>query len=1418
MLSLFPPCRTTAFIVLLCCCNISLSAQGNRDCRDFVILCGQDEVQFTPGQSGMDDFQNPYNQTGCLRDENSTAWYYFEAIPSTPSGAILEMSIVADEDRTDYDFAIWGPVSSDSNVNCDSLGAPIRCNYAQKTGPTGLAGMGGRDSEPPNGSTFSNALLLEPGVGYYLLIDNYRSDQKSFTFTFERGGEYLNCNLNAETITLGCGDSFVDAGGTSANYANNTPYDYYICPTDPATPVALTFSAFDTEPMTASGCPDLMVIYDGQNSTAPIIGDDICGNSVPGPFTATNPSGCLFITFSSNNVRTFPGWEATITCPPVCPPGCTETETLPCDDLDPCTRNDVVVLDCDGSTCIPCMGIETPCDVADLRVEPCDDGNPNTTRDSLFVRDCDGVICVECTGRLLDCEEDATERAPCDDGNACTLLDSLTRFVLLPSSICEPCAGTPQDCDSGAPTLQRPCDDGNLNTINDQQVILLCDGSICQPCTGEPVDCASSPSSPRPCDDGDPCTENDVEIVLNANGTICVPCTGAQLSCATDGATDVVACDDGDVNTINDRQVILLCDGSICQPCTGEPVDCASSPSNPRPCDDGDPCTENDVEIVLNANGTICVPCTGAPLSCATDGATDVVACDDGDVNTINDRQVILLCDGSICQPCTGEPVDCASSPSNPRPCDDGDPCTENDVEIVLNANGTICVPCTGAPLSCATDGATDVVACDDGDVNTINDRQVILLCDGSICQPCAGESVDCASNPSSPRPCDDGDPCTENDVEIVLNANGTICVPCIGTPLGCATDGATDVVACDDGDVNTINDRQVILLCDGSICQPCAGESVDCASNPSSPRPCDDGNPCTVNDTETALDANGTVCIPCAGTPIDCATEGVTTIVRFCDDGIANTVDDVETVLFCSGEVCIPCAGLPTSCSDDPTTTRACDDGDRCTIDDIEVVLASDGSICVPCAGIPQDCANGAATTQPCDDGNANTVDDTQTILDCDGSICVPCLGTPTTCENDPTTTRPCDDGLPCTIDDVEVVLNSDGTVCEPCSGTPQDCANGATTFRPCDDGNILTADDVEVVLDCDGTVCTPCAGIEFCPAWVAVTEIVSSFAGGGVSCTGGRDASAAVTSFDSPFTPYRYVWSTGDTTSRIDDLAAGVYAVTVTDAAGCPAIDSITVTEPDSLTLNLQLSPVSCFGADDGSIEVRGVTGGTAPFIYQYGEGRSTRPGPLTMIGPGTYRLSVTDANGCQSPTEVTIEEPDELYIDLGADTLIRLGDSLLITPTTNAGVVDSFMWRGVDCKGCPVVTIQPFRTGRVSVTIADEFGCLAEDERSVQVDERPLVYVPNAFSPNGDKVNDVIFPFADESVTQVTLFQVYDRWGECLWVAENFAPNDPTFGWDGTLAGQPLNPGVFVYSIEVLKIDGAQASFGGDFVLMR
>jgi hypothetical protein len=70
----------------------------------------------------------------------------------------------------------------------------------------------------------------------------------------------------------------------------------------------------------------------------------------------------------------------------------------------------------------------------------------------------------------------------------------------------------------------------------------------------------------------------------------------------------------------------------------------------------------------------------------------------------------------------------------------------------------------------------------------------------------------------------------------------------------------------------------------------------------------------------------------------------------------------------------------------------------------------------------------------------------------------------------------------------------------------------------------------------------------------------------------------------------------------------------------------------------------------------------------------------------------------------------------------------------------------------------------------------------------------------------------------VKQVKKMRVYDRWGELLHVAENFQPNDPAFGWDGTLRGRPMNPAVFVYYIEVEFVDNVVIPYKGDVTLVK
>jgi gliding motility-associated-like protein len=104
-------------------------------------------------------------------------------------------------------------------------------------------------------------------------------------------------------------------------------------------------------------------------------------------------------------------------------------------------------------------------------------------------------------------------------------------------------------------------------------------------------------------------------------------------------------------------------------------------------------------------------------------------------------------------------------------------------------------------------------------------------------------------------------------------------------------------------------------------------------------------------------------------------------------------------------------------------------------------------------------------------------------------------------------------------------------------------------------------------------------------------------------------------------------------------------------------------------------------------------------------------------------------------------------------------------------------------------------------------------------VQVDKRIPVYAPNAFSPNGDNSNDYFTLFAKPNqVLEISALSIFDRWGNQVFDATSFPPNEESQGWDGTSRGQLLNSGVYVYMAEVTLIDGRKLQLEGEVLLMR
>lgn len=199
-------------------------------------------------------------------------------------------------------------------------------------------------------------------------------------------------------------------------------------------------------------------------------------------------------------------------------------------------------------------------------------------------------------------------------------------------------------------------------------------------------------------------------------------------------------------------------------------------------------------------------------------------------------------------------------------------------------------------------------------------------------------------------------------------------------------------------------------------------------------------------------------------------------------------------------------------------------------------------------------------------------------------------------------------------------------------------------------------------------------------------------------------------------------------------------------------------------------------------------------------------------------TYKLSIVDANGCKSlrDDDVTITVTPAVKLYLGNDTSIAINQPLQLyaTDVNNVGFVN-YLWSpsyGLNNPNIqsPLAILDRNTTYNVKAITAS--GCIGTDDIKISVFAGPTIYVPNAFTPNGDGLNDLIkaIPIG---MQKFNYFIIYNRFGQKI-----FSTNDPNIGWDGTLKGAGQNSGAFIWMAEAIDYKGVSHKQKGQFVLIR
>ncbi len=192
-----------------------------------------------------------------------------------------------------------------------------------------------------------------------------------------------------------------------------------------------------------------------------------------------------------------------------------------------------------------------------------------------------------------------------------------------------------------------------------------------------------------------------------------------------------------------------------------------------------------------------------------------------------------------------------------------------------------------------------------------------------------------------------------------------------------------------------------------------------------------------------------------------------------------------------------------------------------------------------------------------------------------------------------------------------------------------------------------------------------------------------------------------------------------------------------------------------------------------------------------------------------------------GCDSIVDVNLSINNSFSVDLPNDTTVHKGNPITIKPFVNF-IPSSIKWSPnlyLDCDTCLYPISKPENNITYQLTAKDPNGCDVSDLITISIlVDNAEIFIPNAFSPNGDNINDIFQPiFKFPNSTAIKEFRIYDRWGDQIYQRLDGAIGD-IFGWDGTANGDKMNPGVYIYWIQFAGEDNVIKVKTGDVTLVR
>jgi gliding motility-associated-like protein len=292
----------------------------------------------------------------------------------------------------------------------------------------------------------------------------------------------------------------------------------------------------------------------------------------------------------------------------------------------------------------------------------------------------------------------------------------------------------------------------------------------------------------------------------------------------------------------------------------------------------------------------------------------------------------------------------------------------------------------------------------------------------------------------------------------------------------------------------------------------------------------------------------------------------------------------------------------------------------------------------------------------------------------------------------------------------------------------------------------------------------------------------------------------------------PFDILWEHNTSTSMlIDGISEGLYSFTISDVYGCTLSGSVSLTEHPMHIPEIILQDPGCNDPSSGRI----LLNNTSP-AQQYSINQ--RPyQPATTYTAGIYQLHISDSLGCTLDTMLELHIASPPTLQMPPDMTLSKGAEIILDPVVHGQGTYTYLWSppsGLSCMTCPNPVLTALQSMQYTLQVSSDSDCQVSGSMQVEVTEpSDGIFIPTAFSPNGDGINDVFEVYFESSGFELRSMQLYDRWGN-----EVYRCDTGQCAWDGSYRSIKLNTGVFTYVIIIRLPSGDIIKRIGEVALMK